>query len=103
MGHQQITMVFVIKIPRCQRVKQTVIAIGNIFNTILRIYFIVPARIENNQLAGAVQVFHDNHWGYVCDSLWSKEDAQVLCRQLGHRRGEVSNGLFRSHDIFSSI
>eukprot|EP00057_Strongylocentrotus_purpuratus_P018205 XP_011672679.1 PREDICTED: scavenger receptor cysteine-rich domain superfamily protein [Strongylocentrotus purpuratus] len=39
---------------------------------------------------GRVEVFYDNQWGSICDSLWSIEDASVVCRQLNYSGADLA-------------
>ena len=48
---------------------------------------------------GRVEVCFNNTYGSICHYLWSVEDAQVVCRNLGFN-GE--NASFLTHDIYGT-
>ena len=47
---------------------------------------------------GRVEICHDNHYGTVCEDNWSREDAQVVCGQLGFSREGIVNYLILLSD-----
>ena len=51
-------------------------------------------RLRNGEAPnkGRIEVFHDNHWGTICNGNFDLESANVVCRQLGYPgAAEVKN------------
>ena len=40
----------------------------------------------SNEMEGRVEICIGETWGTVCDSLWTSQDANVVCNQLGYSK-----------------
>ena len=42
------------------------------------------------QHSGYLEFLHSDEWGYVCDDDWNRQNADIVCKQLGFNRGVAS-------------
>ena len=60
------------------------------------------------QWEGRVEIYLSGTWGTITDSDWSRDDAQVVCRKLGHYKPGLNLWTYRvskehalRHTLFS--
>ena len=39
---------------------------------------------------GYLELYHSDQWGLVCDDDWNRDEADIVCKQLGFSRGVAS-------------
>ena len=53
--------------------------------------------------SGYLEIFHSGEWGLVCDDDWSREEADIVCKQLGFTRGVASTTQVNTFSIYPSV
>ena len=48
-----------------------------------------PLSINGDITVGRLEICYEGFWGSVCDDYADNATANVACRQLGHREGQV--------------
>ncbi|XP_066957791.1 neurotrypsin-like isoform X2 [Macrobrachium rosenbergii] len=52
-----------------------------------RLESVIPTKIPGNSVAGTVYMKHNGTWSTVCDDLFGRQEAKVICRNLGYGSG----------------
>ena len=55
------------------------------------------------QWEGRVEIFISGTWGTITDSEWTNNDAQVVCRKLGHFKPGAATQLVTACVVFVSL
>ena len=50
--------------------------------------------------SGYLELFHSGEWGLVCDDDWTREEADIVCKQIGFTRGVASTTQVIMFSIF---
>ena len=50
----------------------------------------VRLRGGKHPYSGYLELWHSGEWGFVCDDDWSRQEADIVCKQLGFNRGVAS-------------
>lgn len=45
---------------------------------------------SQKKFEGNVEIFHSGQWGGICDDEWDKNEADIVCKQLGFDFGEAT-------------
>ena len=58
--------------------------------------------------SGRVEICFTETWGTVCDSMWSNDNANIVCRQLGFSRHSmlmpnIKDHISNLHSIYTII
>ena len=47
-----------------------------------------PSLNDPGKPAGRLEIYYSGHWGTVCGDLFSTNNADVVCKQLGYTRAD---------------
>ena len=58
---------------------------------------LVPIEENNDVNTGLIEIYHGGRWRPICSHGFSRNEAQVVCKQLGYTSGWIRDGKDRSH------